>query len=346
MSKVAIALSGGVDSSLSALMLRDEGHEVIAVTLKVQHDAEGQSVCAGDVAIERAARSAQFLGIPHYVCDVCDEFSNLILQYAWDEYTHARTPSPCVRCNEKIKFGKLYEFARNLGCDTFATGHYARIVDFNGIKRIARGVDIHKDQSYFLSGLSNDVVAHIRFPLGELEKTRVREIAARYQLPSAKHPDSQNVCITRQGETFAQTLQSIFNDQVQDGFFTMKGKLIKPHQGIHLYTVGQRHGLGNLVPQKSAFVKAVGPKNIEITTNPSELDSIRLEADQAIWHVPQIPTRCNAQIRYRSPAVPCTVSTSQDRVQVEFDEPVHAVTPGQIIAFYSNDIVIGRAIIR
>lgn len=346
MSKIAIALSGGVDSSLAALLLRDAGNDVIAVTLKVQNDADGQAVCAGDKAIEKAEKTAKFLGIEHHICNVCDDFSALILQYAWEEYSHARTPSPCVRCNEKIKFGKLFEFARSLGCDYFATGHYARIVDFNGVKRIARGLDPQKDQSYFLSGLQNDVVSRVLFPLGELEKTRVRELASQYQLPTAAAKDSQNVCITRPGETFAETLRAHFDEKPIRGNFVMNGKILRPHQGIHQYTVGQRHGLGDLVPQKVSFVKSVGLKDVEITTSPEELETVRCSANQAIWHISDVPQRCKVQIRYRSPAVYASILTKNDRVFIQFDTPVRAVTPGQIAAFYVDDVVIGRAILE
>lgn len=346
MAKVAIALSGGVDSSLTALLLKQAGHDVIAVTLKVQNDADGQSVCAGDKAIQKAAETAKFLGISHHVCDVCDDFSSLILKYAWDEYAHARTPSPCVRCNEKIKFGKLFDFAQSLGCEYLATGHYARIVDFNGIKRIARGIDPQKDQSYFLSGLKNDVVSHIMFPLGELEKTRVRELAVQFNLPTATAKDSQNVCITKPGETFAETLRSFFHETSISGNFVTKGKVLRPHQGIHQYTVGQRHGLGDLVPQKISFVKSVGQKDIEITTDPTELETVRCSANQAVWHIPNVPQRCKVQIRYRSPAVFASILTKDDRVFIQFDTPVRAVTPGQIAAFYVDNVVIGRAILE
>ncbi len=346
MSKVAIALSGGVDSSLAALLLKEAGHEVIAVTLRNQHDSEGQSVCAGDSSIERAARSASFLGIPHHVCDVCDDFSSLILKYAWNEYSHARTPSPCVFCNERIKFGRLLDFATSLGCEYMATGHYAQIANYNGIKRIARGADPQKDQSYFLSGLKNDVVSRIIFPLGKYEKTKVRELAQQFNLPAAQTPDSQNVCITRPGETFSETLCNIFHGSISSGYFTFEGKKLKPHQGIHHYTVGQRHGLGDLVPQKCSFVKHVGLTDVEITTDPRELETQQMEAENPIWHITSLPKRCLVQIRYRSPAVEAAIQYNDNLVSVLFDSPVRAVTPGQIAAFYDGDIVIGRAVIK
>ena len=346
MTKIAIALSGGVDSALTACLLKEAGHEVIGVTLKVQHDKDGASVCAGDAAIEKAAQSAAYLGIPHHVCDVCDDFSNLILKYAWDEYANARTPSPCVRCNERIKFGKLLEFALSLGCEKMATGHYARIADYHGIPRIQRGADPKKDQSYFLSGLQNHITSKILFPLGNYEKTKVREMANAYGLPAAKAKDSQNVCITREGQTFAETLCDIFDGQIVTGNFIHQGKIIKPHQGIHKYTIGQRHGLGNLVPTCIAFVKKIGPNDVEITTNPTELETCTLQASNVIWHIPDMPSQAMAQIRYRTPAASAQIKPLENnRVQITFDAPVRAATPGQIVAIYDHDIVIGRGII-
>ena len=347
MKKIAIALSGGVDSALSALLLKNAGYEVIGITLKVQNDKDGASVCAGDAAIEKAAQSAAYLGIEHHVCDVCDAFSDLILKYAWDEYANARTPSPCVRCNERIKFGKLLDFALALGCEKMATGHYARIADYKGVKRIQRGADPQKDQSYFLSGLKNEITDKILFPLGELEKTKVRELATAYGLPAAKAKDSQNVCITRPGQTFAETLCDIFEGNIVKGHFIHQNKIIKPHDGIHKYTIGQRHGLGNLVPTCISFVKTIGPKDVEITTDPKDLETCTVTASHVIWHTHDIPEQVMAQIRYRTPASSAHVlQLDNNRIQMTFDAPVRAATPGQILAIYDGNIVIGRGIIE
>ena len=339
-------MSGGVDSSLTALLLRDAGHEVIGVTMQLQQDSENAEVCAGDHDVIYASQNAKYLGIEHHVCKVCDIFPEIIFKPAWDDYAHARTPSPCVRCNEFIKFGKLLDFALSLGCDYMATGHYVRVMDYRNCRRIARGLDPRKDQSYFLSGLSNKVTPRVMFPLGDLKKTEVRELAAKYGLPAATTPDSQNICISEPGKTFAETLRTMFHAEATEGFFTMDGKKLRPHKGIHQYTVGQRHGLGDLVPQKISFVKSIGPENVEITTDPKALDTLTVTASGAIWHVSDIPQRFSAQIRYRSPAVPCSAEPDGDKVIVNFETPVHAATPGQIIAFYDGDVVIGRAIIE
>lgn len=346
MTKIAVALSGGVDSSLTVKLCKERGFDVIAITLRVQQEREGQNVCAGDSAIMRAKEVARFLDIEHHVCDVCRDFSDLILQYAWDEYAHGRTPSPCVRCNERIKFGKMLDFARSLGCEYMATGHYARIVPYHGLHRIARGLDAQKDQSYFLSGLDESVTSHILFPLGELTKPQVRTLAAQYNIPSAKTPDSQNVCITTPGMTFAETLCDLFHGHPKIGDFVLHGQKLAKHQGVHHYTIGQRHGLGSLVPTKISFVKNIHDDNIEITTDPAELDTCTLTADQAVWHVEPLPNM-SAQIRYRSAPTPCKAEILKNgSVAVTFETPVHAPAPGQVIAFYDGDTVIGRAIIR
>ncbi len=346
MSKIGVALSGGVDSSLVALMLREQGHEVIAVTLKVQDEAEGESVCAGNAAVERARGVAEYLGIPHYVCDVSRDFREIILRHAQEEYAHARTPSPCVRCNEWIKFGKLVPYVQSLGCTHLATGHYAKIVTYQGRSCIARGVDSNKDQSYFLSGVPPMLLDHVMFPLGGLCKPEVRVLAEKYGLPSAKTADSQNVCITRPGQTFAETLWEIFGAETKRGHFIVDGRLSGFHDGLHRYTVGQRHGLGNLAPAKPVWVKKVGPVDVEVTTVGRELDVLYAEADQLNWHVEHVPTRCLVQIRYRHKPVMATVKQGDGVVQVSFDTPVHAVTPGQAMVFYDNDVVIGRGWIR
>ncbi len=342
MTKIGVALSGGVDSSLAALLLRDQGYEVIAVTLKVQDDQEGSNVCAGDSAVEKARQTASFLGIEHHVCDVSADFKRLILKYACDEYARARTPSPCVRCNEWIKFGRLVPFCLELGCTHMATGHYAQIVDYAGKKCIARGADVRKDQSYFLSGLPSSILEHVMFPLGGYEKTQVRALAEHYALPSAKAADSQNVCITRPGQTFAETLWDIFRMPVHLGRFVVDGKLAGQHEGLHRYTVGQRHGLGNLAPARPVWVSHVGPDNVDVTTNGRTLDTRVVEAADVFWNVDSVPTRCSAQIRYRHQAVMGTLEKLGDRIRMTFDEPVHAATPGQTLVFYDGNVVLGR----
>lgn len=346
MKKIAVALSGGVDSSLAVLLLRDEGYDVVGVTLRVQKNADGASVCASDDDVEKARTVAHYLGIEHFVCDVCHDFKDIILSYAWNTYANGQTPSPCVRCNERIKFGILFDFAMSLGCDAMATGHYAQIVDYHGIKRIARGVDANKDQSYFLSGISNATVERVFFPLGGYTKSQVRDLADRYRLPSARTPDSQNVCITKPGQTFAETLCDLFGAKPKIGAFVYRGEKIAKHGGIHRYTVGQRHGLGNLIPTQKAYVKAITGSDVEITTTPDDLAARQFSATDAVWHAdPDKADSLRAQIRYRSPDVPCSLKQNGDRLSIQCSIPVTAATPGQIVAFYDGYTVIGRAII-
>ena len=347
MKKIAVALSGGVDSSLTVLLLRDAGLDVVGITLRVQRNADGASVCAGDDAVDKARAVANYLGVDHFVCDVCDDFKDIILSYAWHTYANGQTPSPCVRCNERIKFGKLFDYAMSLGCEAMATGHYAQIVDYRDVKRIARGADANKDQSYFLSGLPNATVERILFPLGGYTKPQVRALADQYGLPSAHTPDSQNVCITKPRQTFAETLCDLFGEKAKIGNFIYDGKTIAKHAGIPHYTVGQRHGLGNLVPTQKAYVKAISGNDVQITTDPNDLLATQFSATQAIWHAdPANAESLRAQIRYRSPAVPCSLSQNGDTLSIQCHTPVNAVTPGQIVAFYDGDVVIGRAIIK
>lgn len=346
MTKIGVALSGGVDSSLTALLLRDQGYEVVAVTLKVQDETEGESVCAGNLAVERAKKVAEHLGLEHVVCDVSREFRELILRPAQQEYAHARTPSPCVRCNERIKFGKLVPFVMDLGCTHLATGHYAKVVRYQGKSCVARGADENKDQSYFLAGLPSHLLDHVMFPLGAFHKTEVRALADTYGLPSAKVADSQNVCITRPGKTFAETLWELFDAEAVQGQFVVDGRPAARHHGLHHYTVGQRHGLGNLAPTKPVWVRHVGPVNVEVTTDRTLLDVTYAEADELHWNVEAVPQRCSVQIRYRHKPVMASVEVVGDTAKIRMDAPVHAVTPGQALVFYDGNVVLGRGWIK
>lgn len=346
MSKIAVALSGGVDSSLIALILRDQGHEVHAVTLKLQNDAETQSVCAGDSTLVKAKQVADFMGIPHHIYDLSQRFHEIILRYAKDEYANARTPSPCIVCNERIKFGLLLEFARSLGCSHLATGHYVRRVKEDDRYYVARGKDLNKDQSYFLARLSSDTLSQVLFPLGEMQKSEVRQMADKYQLPSAQAPDSQNICISRPDRTFAETLWDIFDETPKTGAFVLDGKILGQHKGVHRYTVGQRRGLGDLVPTKAVWVKEIQGNQVHLSTEKQALNGFALMADNAILHAPAWPQRCKAQIRYRHKAVEASLYPKNELIEVHFDEAVAAITPGQAIVFYEDDKVIGQAWIR
>ncbi|MFA5624737.1 MAG: tRNA 2-thiouridine(34) synthase MnmA [Bradymonadales bacterium] len=348
MSRVAIALSGGVDSSLAAKILLEAGHEVIAVTMKLQNSAQNSSSCAGDAAIAKARAAAQELGIPFHVCDISNEFKDIILKYAWNDYKNARTPSPCVFCNERIKFGKLWQFAQNLACKQLATGHYARIEKRGERHVLCRGVDKKKDQSYFLAGLCSETLANILFPLGGMEKEEVRRRAEHFALLSAQAPDSQNVCIVEEGRSFAQTLADIFGEEAEGGYFVDgEGRKIKAHRGLHHYTVGQRHGLGNLIPTKAAWVKEIRRPNVVITTQTDELLRTDCSAHELVWNCDEIPQRVSAQIRYRHRAQEAFIDYNKDEdlCKIQFSTPVRAVSPGQIIVFYDGDIVLGRGIL-
>lgn len=348
MSRIAIALSGGVDSSLAARLLLNAGHELIAVTMQLQEDTTGQEGCAGNTAVQRAKHAAEGLGIEHHVCDLSQAFRDIILQYSWNSYKNAKTPSPCVFCNEQIKFARLWDFAKAKGCEFLASGHYATIRQQGARHVLCRGADRGKDQSYFLSGLCSELLEHVVFPLGSMCKTEVRRLAESYALFSAKIADSQNVCITQRDCSFAETLAQIFNENSAKGYFIdEQGRKLRPHKGLHHYTVGQRHGLGDLVPTKPVWVKKICSPDVVVTTDPEALKECDCSAHSLVWNCDLVPTRAQAQIRYRHQAqdVHIDYDPSNRTCKLHFEEPVRAVAPGQIVAFYQGDLVLGRGVL-
>lgn len=345
--RIAVALSGGVDSSLTARLLQEAGHEVIGITMQLFDKEANPTACAGQLAVERAQVAAEHLGIEHYVRNIAQEFKDTILRYAWDTYKGAETPSPCVFCNEEIKFKALLEFSKTLGCEKYATGHYVRVEQRGSRHVLLRGTDLKKDQSYFLSGLDSDTLSHCIFPLGELTKPEVRVMAAERELKSAKHADSQNVCILEENMTFAETLQNMFREKVTKGVFKDEvGNVLKSHEGVHRYTVGQRHGLGVLIPTQKVWVKEIQSPDVIVTTDPDQLLEKECTVRNLRWNIESPPRRLEAQIRYAHKAQSASLEAIDDaHWRVRFDAPVRAVSPGQIIAFYDGDVVLGRGVL-
>ncbi len=351
--QVVVAMSGGVDSSVAAALLKKQGYQVIGVTLKLQEceKAQASRSCCGIDGIARARKVAGQLGISHYVLDCVQQFEQQVLRPAWDEYEQGRTPSPCLLCNERIKFGTLLRWSRQLGASYLATGHYARIeTRNNGLTSnklvLLRGADVRKDQSYFLAGLRPEQLSSILFPLGGFEKTEVREIGRSLGIATADTQDSQDACLVSQGESFAEMLRKRFAGNARAGVITNEsGQLLGKHTGIHQFTVGQRKGIG-IASTKRYWVKAVHGEQCQVmvTDTAENLMCDCLVARDMSWMVDQASIiNCQVQIRYRHQAAAATVSVNEHGASmVVFQKPVRAITPGQAAVFYDGEQVLGR----
>jgi tRNA-uridine 2-sulfurtransferase len=343
--RVAVAMSGGVDSSVAAALLVEGGHEVVGATLGLG--------CGGDPAGLADARAvAGALGIPHHVVDGAREFEERVLRPAWDEYDCGRTPSPCLVCNERIKFGLLLDWARSLGIDHVATGHHARLeVGDDGEIRLLRGADRDKDQSYFLARLSREQLASAVFPVGGMHKADVRAHARRLGLPSAERAESQDACLVAEGQSFPEMLRSRFGATAAPGdVVDDDGRTIGRHAGVHLYTVGQRRGLG-VASASRMWVRAVhcGSAEVVVTHDEGRLLSDRMAVDGVRWLAPRPAGSvvCEVQVRYRHAPVRAEVrATATDEAEVTFERPVRAVAPGQAAVFYDGERVLGSGWIR
>jgi tRNA-specific 2-thiouridylase len=348
---IAIAMSGGVDSSVAAVLLRQEGHSLIGVTLKLQecHDAHGSRSCCGVDGIARAREVAGLLGFPHYVLDCVKDFSDLVLTPAWQEYAHGRTPSPCLLCNERVKFGILLAWAERLGIARVATGHYACLErDAAGKPVLLRGRDRAKDQSYFLAGLSSGQLDRALFPVGRLCKPEVRALARSHGLPSAETPESQDACLVEPGQSFAEMLRGRFQAPARAGHIVDEsGQLVGQHAGIHAFTVGQRKGLPPGATTRR-WVKSISPETgrVTVTSRTDELLGAEFVAKQVNWLDGELPVQersCSVQIRYRHADKPATVVADADgSLRVTLKKPARAITPGQAAVFYDGERALGR----
>ena len=337
--KVVAAMSGGVDSSLTAALLLEKNFEVIGVTMRLSNDEKN---------ISDARKVCEHLGITHYVADFREIFRAEVENYFVAEYLRGRTPNPCVRCNREIKFGKLFEFAESLGADYLATGHYARVVFEDGRFKLKKATDLKKDQSYVLYNLTKEKLARIILPLGEFSKSETRSIAEKLNLPVAHKPDSQEICFVPNDdyknfiasrEPTAQALQA--GDIVDSD-----GKVLGHHNGVANYTIGQRKGMGIAAPQPLYVTKLdVAKRQVVVGTN-DKLFTETLRAIEPHWiYKPSLPKTLNAKIRYGSRVAECTVEEEENFLTVTFAEPQRAVTAGQSIVFYDGDEVLGGAII-
>lgn len=340
-------MSGGVDSSLSAHLLQEEGYEVIGVTMAL-YNGTG---CSTKENIEDARAVANQLGIPFHVLHMEKEFDEEVIQYFVEEYKSGKTPNPCVICNRRIKFDLFLEEAKKLGADYIATGHYGKVKydEEKGRYLLLEGADKKKDQSYFLYRLTQDQLKHIIMPLADYTKEEVRELSKKFNLPVAEKKDSEDICFIPDGNA-GNFLKNYEDGNSPGNFVDMEGNILGKHKGIMYYTVGQRRGLG-LAMGKRVFVKAIKPDTNEIVIGEEEelysqgciAKDINLIAMEKLTE----PIHGEGKIRYSKEKYPCTMYPMENgKMKVIFDEKVRAVTKGQAVVIYDKDMVIGGGTIE
>jgi len=343
-------MSGGVDSSVAAALLAEQGHEVIGLSMQLYDQSEGQtsfgSCCSID-DLHDARRVAAAIHIPHYILNFERQFNEQVVANFVGEYAAGRTPLPCAHCNSDLKFATLAERARGFGADAVATGHYARVDrDAAGRHVLRRGVDASKDQSYFLFSLTQAQLACAVFPVGDLPKDDVRDYARRRRLPVADKPDSQEICFIPDNDYRAFVTRSVPDAARAGVVVDERGRVLGTHAGIHRFTVGQRKGLGLSLPTVTPmYVLALRPADQQVVVGPkASLEQTRLTASGVNWII-ETPTgtlRVGAQIRHHHQAAPAAVRSLGDgRADVVFDAPQLAISPGQAVVFYDGDAVVG-----
>ena len=341
--RVAIAMSGGVDSSAAASLLLDEGLDVFGLTAKTWADG---SRCCSDEDIRHAGRVCSFLGIPHYVIDLYESFDKYVVEYFVDEYAGGRTPSPCVLCNRYIKFGVLMEKATALGARRMATGHYARLLrDSEGTCHLLKGLDSRKDQTYFLFQLSQTQLDRTLFPLGGMMKPDVRAYLESKDIPVLRDSESQDLCFVAAGEHYKLTEQRRPYARKTGPIVDREGDRLGTHEGVHRFTIGQRRGVGVATGQPAYVTRLDAETNTVVVGDDSELMRSDAEVTDVHWisgDAPQSQLRVSTRIRYNHAGAASLVSPRGDAAaRVEFDEPQRAITPGQAAVFYHDDEVIG-----
>ena len=349
--KVVVGMSGGVDSSVAAYLLKEQGYDVIGVTMQIWQDEEEtvqeeNGGCCGLSAVEDARRVAAALDIPYYVMNFKKEFQKYVIDYFMDEYLNGRTPNPCIACNRYVKWEALLTRSMEIGADYIATGHYARIdVLPNGRYAIKHSATRMKDQTYALYNLTQDQLKRTLMPVGEYSKEEIRAIAEKIHLKVASKPDSQDICFVPDGD-YAEFIRRESKKEVPEGnFVSTDGKILGRHKGITHYTVGQRKGLG-LSLGHPAFVLEIRPETNEVVIGTNEESMTRfVKANRPnFMAVEDIEGEMRAfgKIRYNHKGAPCTVKrTGEDEILCTFDEPVRAVTPGQALVLYDGDYVLG-----
>ncbi|MCR5254833.1 MAG: tRNA 2-thiouridine(34) synthase MnmA [Acetatifactor sp.] len=351
--KVLIAMSGGVDSSIAAFLMKNEGYDPIGCTMKL-YGNEDIGVCKGHTCcslddIEDARAVANRLEMPYYVFNFTDSFKEKIIDKFVATYEKGMTPNPCIDCNRYMKFDKLYERGKALGCKYIVTGHYARIKKTESGYQLLKAVDESKDQSYVLYQMTQEELAGTKFPLGELTKTEARELARENDFINAEKPDSQDICFVPDGD-YVSALKRFSGKEYEPGDFVDKsGNVLGKHRGIVAYTIGQRKGLG-IASDRPLYVCEINVKNNQVVLGDNEdLFSKTVDVRDVNWIsgvAPSEPFECKVKIRYRMKEQPATIYPGENNTaHIEFHEPQRAKTAGQAAVFYDGDVVLGGGII-
>jgi len=347
MNKVVVGLSGGVDSSVAAAALHHQGYDVVGVTLWLM---KGKGQCCSEGMVD-AAKLCEFLGIPHHIVDSRDLFQENIIDYLVTGYSDGVTPLPCSQCNKAVKFTPMLNFARQLGINKIATGHYARIRydEQTGRYQLLRAVDRTKDQSYFLYDLKQEILSQVMFPLGEQPKTETRRIAAEFGLHTADKPESQDLCLVEANGSMRAFLDKYITPQTGN-IVDKSGNVLGQHEGVHHYTIGQRKGLGIAHSEPLYVLELDAGRNRVVVGDRSEAQDPDCTVNRVNWvsiEPPTTPIHAEVQIRYRSAAVPAMVIPIENsRVRIIFDDPQFSITPGQAAVWYDGEVLLGGGIIE
>ncbi|MGB9612584.1 MAG: tRNA 2-thiouridine(34) synthase MnmA [Candidatus Margulisiibacteriota bacterium] len=356
--KVMVAMSGGVDSSVAAALLREQGYEVIGITMNLACSSQSYDRgCCSVSAANDAKRVANKLGIAHYVLNFKEEFKRLVVDNFIEEYKNGRTPNPCIRCNQFIKFDLLLKKAKELGVEFVATGHYARIINSQpqtSSYKLLKGKDKKKEQSYVLYRLNQGTLGHVLFPLGELTKEQVRKIAKDFDLPVAEKEESQEICFV-EDDDYRQFLRKFVPEAIKPGpILDRSGNIVGMHGGIAFYTIGQRKGLGHHRGRPKYVVEINRVNNSIIIGDDEEILRKELVAEDVSFisgKLPKGPLEITAKIRYNCPEAEAVLYVGDreqgigNRVKVVFREPQRAITPGQSVVFYKGEEVVGGGVI-